>query len=156
MTLALFVFIAWVIISVYFFVPKRLSTEENILLFCFFTIITINIFTILDLNLKFIQHNYKSEMFISFWIHRNIIIPLSLIIFVNLINNFNSKIQKFITTILIFSILYLIDLLAFGMALMTCYSSSLYLASAILLVVLMLLAFLTMKLVTKLPEGKSM
>ena len=154
MALALFVFIAWVIISVYLFVPKRLSMEENILLFFLFTIITINIFTILDLNLKFIQHNDKSDMFISFCIHRNIIIPLSLIIFVNFINTCKSKIQKFIITVLIFSILYLIDLLAFGMALMTCYSSNLYLASAILLAILMLLAFLTMKLVTKLPDGK--
>lgn len=155
MALALFVFIAWVIISVYLFVPKRLSTEENILLFFFFTIITINIFTILDLNLKFIQHSNKPVMFISFWMHRNIIIPLTLIIFVNYIIILKSKIKKFIITVLVFSILYLIDLLAFGIGLMTC-GSNLYLASAILLAVLMLLAFLTMKLITKLPEGKSM
>lgn len=154
MALALFVFIAWVIISVYLFVPKGLSKEENILLFFFFTIITINIFTILDLNLELIQHSDKSDMFISFWIHRNIIIPLSLIIFVNFVDTFKSKIIKFITTVLVFSILYLINLLAFGIGIITC-GSNLYLGSAILLTVLMLLAFLTMKLVTKLPEGKS-
>lgn len=52
MAVALFAFIAWVIISVYFFVPKRLSTEEIILLFFLFTIITTNIFVILDFNLN--------------------------------------------------------------------------------------------------------
>lgn len=155
MAVALFVFIAWVIISVYLFVPKRLSTEENIILFFLFSIITINIFTILDLNLKLIQHSERLPMFISFLILRNIIIPLALIIFVNLMIHFKSNINKFIIKLLIFLILYLIDLLAFGIGLMTC-GLNLYLGSAILLTVLMLLSFLTMKLVTKLPEGKSM
>ena len=155
MALALFVFIAWVIISVYLFVPKRLSTEENILLFFFLTIITINIFTILDLNLELIQHSDRSDLFISFWIHRNIIIPLSLIIFVNLVDIFKSKMARIILTMFVFLILYLINLIAFGIGLMTC-GSNLYLGSAILLSILMLLAFLTKKLVTKLPEGKSM
>ena len=154
MALALFVFIAWVIVSVYLFVPKRLSMEENILLFFFFTIITINIFTILDLNLELIQHSNKSDMFISFWIYRNIIIPLSLIIFVNFVDIFKSKMARIILTMFVFLILYLINLIAFGIGLMTC-GSNLYLGSAILLSILMLLAFLTKKLVTKLPEGKS-
>jgi len=152
---ALFVFIAWVIISVYLFVPKRLSTVENLLLFFLFTIITMNIFTILDLDLNLFQHSEKVTLFICFWIQRNIIIPLSLVIFVNLIIFFKSKVYKVIITILIFLILYLIDLLAFGVGLMTC-GSNLYSGSAIVLAVLMLLAFLTMKLVTKLPEGKLM
>ena len=154
MAVAIFVFIAWVIISVYLLVPKKLSTEENLLLFFLFTIITINIFTILDLNLQLIQHSNKVKLFISFVIHRNVIIPLALIIFVNLIINFESKMKKIILTVLIFLTLYLIDLLAFGIGLLTCDSSSLYLASAIILASLMLLAFLTMKLIIKLPEGK--
>lgn len=154
MAVAIFVFIAWVIISVYLFIPKRLSTEENLLLFFFFTIITINIFTILDLNLQLIQHSNKREMFISFLIHRNIIIPLTLIIFANLIINFESKKKKFIITVLIFSALYFIDLLAFRIGLLTCDSSNLYLASAITLAALMLLAVLITKLIIKSPERK--
>jgi hypothetical protein len=153
--LALFVFIAWVIISVYLFVPKRLSTEENILLFLVFTIIIINIFTILDFDLKLIQHSLKKDKFIGFWIHRNIIIPLTLIIFVNFIDTFKNKMKKVITTMLTFLVLYIIDLLAFGIGFMTC-SSNLYLGSAFILMVLMLLAFLTMELITKLPKRKSM
>ena len=155
MVLDLFILIAWLIISVYVFVPKKLSMEENILLFFFFTIITINIFTILDLNLNLIQHSHNVVMFISFWLHRNIVIPLSLIIFVNLILTLKSRLEKIITTVIVFLIVYLVDLLAFGIGLMTCYSSNLYFASAIVLAVLMLLAFLTMKWVTKLPEGRS-
>jgi len=151
--LALFVFIAWIIISVYFFVPKRLSMEENTLLFFFFTIITTNMFTIVDLDLKLIQHSDKLDMFISFWIFRNIIIPLSLIIFVNSINTLKSKAKKFVT-LLVFLFLYSIDLLAFSIGLMTC-GSNLYLGSGVLLAILMLTAFLTMKLVSRLPEGKS-
>lgn len=136
------------------FVPKRLSKGENILLFLFFTIITINIFAILDLDLKLIQHGVKKDMFIGFWIYRNIIIPMTLIIFVNLIDILESKIKNLIITILVFLVLYLINLLAFRIGFLTC-SSNLYLGSAILLIVLMLLAFLAMKLITKLPEGKS-
>jgi len=153
--LAIFIFIAWVIISVYLIVPKRLSIIENFLLFFLFTIITMNIFTMLDLNLNLFQHSKKVNLFISFWIQRNIIIPLSLVIFVNYMIYFKSKINKFVVTVLIFLNLYLINLIAFGVGLMTC-SSNLYLGSAVVLAVLMLLAFLTMKLVTKLPEGKSM
>ncbi|HEY8910216.1 MAG TPA: hypothetical protein VIM51_08050 [Desulfosporosinus sp.] len=155
MAVAIFVFIAWVIITVYLFVPRRLSTEENLLLFFFFTIITINIFTILDLNLQLIQHSNEVKMFISFLIHRNIIIPLALIIFVNLMSNIGSKTKKLIITVLIFLTIYLVNLVAFGIGLLTCDSSSLYLPSAIILAALMLIAFLTMKLVMKLPEGKS-
>jgi len=155
MVLDLFILIAWLIMSVYVFVPKKLSMEENILLFFFFTIITINIFTILDLNLGLIQHSHNVVMFISFWLHRSIIIPLALIIFVNLILNLKSGLEKIITTVIVFLIVYLVNLLAFGIGLMTCSCPNLYFASAIVLAVLMLLAFLTMKLVTKLPEGRS-
>jgi hypothetical protein len=153
--LAIFIFIAWVIISVYIFVPKRLSIIDNFLLFFLFTIITMNIFTILDLNINLFQHSQKVNLFISFWIHRNIIIPLSLVIFVNYMIYFKSKINKLVVSVMIFLILYLINLLAFGVGIMTC-ASRLYLGSGIVLAALMLLAFLTMKLVTKLPEGKSM
>lgn len=151
----LFVFIAWVVISVYFFVPIQLSTLDNLILFFVFTIISMNIFTIIDLNLNLIQHSNKKEMFVSFWIHRNIVIPLILTIFVNFTDSFKSKVYKLIVSVSVFSILLLINLLAFRVGLMTC-GSNLYLGSAILIMVAMLLAFITMKLVTKLPEGESM
>ena len=152
--LAIFIFIAWVVISVYIFVPKKLSMIESFLLFFLFTIITMNIFTILDLNLNLFQHSEQVNLFISFWLLRNIITPLFLVIFVNYMIYFKRKLTKFVVAVLIFFILYLINLLAFGVGLMTC-ASNLYLGSAVVLATLMLLAFLTMKLVTKLPEGKS-
>lgn len=148
MTVGLFVFIAWIVISVYFYVPKQLGTKDNILLFFFLTIISMNIFTILDLNLNLIQHSNKTDMFISFWLHRNIIIPFSLTIFANFID-------KFFVTVSVFSILYLINLLAFWVGFISC-GSNLYQGSAIVLTVFMLLAFITMKLVTKLTLRESM
>lgn len=155
MAFALMIFITWVIISVYFLVPKRLNVQENILLFLFYTIIIINIFTILDLNLKIIQHNNQPELFIGFWLHRNIIIPILLIVFVNFISSSMNRIKKFMATFLIFCVLYLIELLTFWIGIETSSRWNIYLSSAIIKVVLMLLAFFIMKLVTKLPERMS-
>jgi len=155
MNLAIFVLIAWIIITVYLLVPKKLNLNETILLFFFYTIITITIFTIIDLNLKLIQHSNKTESFISLWVHRNIIIPMSLIILVNLILTFTSKVKKYISIILSFSVLYSIDLLAYWLGQKTYHGSNQYFASAILDTTLILIAYVMMKLVKKLPEGES-
>jgi len=151
--LALFAFIAWVIITVFCLIPKRLLIEENITLFFIYNIIVINIYTILDLDLKLITPNNETDMFISLWLHRNIIIPLSLIIFVNLVINSTTRIRKSFTSVVAFLILYFIEVLTLWVNIKTYSGWNLYL-TAVTMTALMLVAFMIMKLITKLPERK--
>ena len=153
MALALFAFIAWVIITVFCLIPKRLLIEENITLFFIYNIIVINIYTILDLDLKLITPNNETDMFISLWLHRNIIIPLSLIIFVNLVINSTTRIRKSFTSVVAFLILYFIEVLTLWVNIKTYSGWNLYL-TAVTMTALMLVAFMIMKLITKLPERK--
>lgn len=111
MILSLFVFIAWVIICIFFLIPKGLSIIDNIIIFFCFTIIVINIFTILDMTLRLIQHNDNPEMFISLVVQRNIIIPLGLVIYANLITFLKTRSKKIVITATTLLVLHFIELL---------------------------------------------
>lgn len=94
MTLGLFVLIAWVMIIIFFLIPKSLDWKENMIMFFSLSIIIISLSTVLDLNLKLIQTSKKVEMFVPVWLFRNIIIPLIFIVFLNLFNFSKNKLKK--------------------------------------------------------------
>lgn len=108
---ALFALIGWITISVFFIIPKSLNKYENTIIFFILTIIVINIYTILTINMHFIEHSLKSEMFFSLLIHRNIILPLGLIIYVNLFLYENKVYKKIIYSVITFLLEYFIELL---------------------------------------------
>jgi hypothetical protein len=108
---SVFMLIAWLTICIFFFIPKGLKRIGNILLFFFFTIIILNIFTILDLNLKLIEHSYRADLFISMWLQRNVIMPMCFMIFINLFTYYKSRFKKVAAFIITFLVLFLVELL---------------------------------------------
>lgn len=78
MLVALFALIAWMIIIVFVLVPKRLTVTEMIFLYYIIGILTVTLFTILDVNLQWVPVTRDIEKSFALHICRFIIIPFLL------------------------------------------------------------------------------
>jgi hypothetical protein len=137
LVLALFAFIAWLTIIVFSFIPKSLSTEENIIMFFILNITTISVYTILTLNLRLIEPSNALDAFIAQCIHRSLIIPLCLLTLINLTFSYDQKLKKITVSIIAILILNFIELLTVWASLksFTGWNSFLTILSLIVLVV---------------------
>lgn len=108
--IGLFTFIAWIIIILFSLIPKTLNILENIIMFFCISIIEINFYTILTLNLSLIQNSQDPKMYIAILINRNIIIPLSFLIFVNSYTFIKEKFKKLGVIVVTLSFLVFMDL----------------------------------------------
>lgn len=112
MALIIFSLIAWLTITVLLLIPRKLDEKENILLFFLLTILIISFFTVLDLNLHLIESSKRVELFLGLWVHRNLILPVTLIIFLNLWECWESRYRKIGITLLTFGFLFFTEQLA--------------------------------------------
>ena len=113
MILSLFTFIGWLVIIVFFLIPKSLTTEENIIQFFIINITIITIYTLLTKNLKLLESNKNIASFMALCIHRSIIIPLCLLTLMNLLILYDTRLKKItasIATILISTFIELLTL----------------------------------------------
>ncbi|TYS69566.1 hypothetical protein FZC76_04840 [Sutcliffiella horikoshii] len=83
MELVIYLIFTWFIATYFFFQKKRLLFIENLMLFLFFLFINKCILTMISMNLSLITYSKEPHLFICFWLQRNIIFPLILLIFVN-------------------------------------------------------------------------
>lgn len=111
LVLIVFVLIAWLSVIILFIIPKHLKLTENVTAFFLFTILILNNFAIIDLNLNLLPHSNIPEMFVCVLIQRNIITPLSLVIFVNLIFYVKSILKKITIIVVILTELTLVEFL---------------------------------------------
>lgn len=112
LVLALFAFIGWLTITVFFIIPKSLSTEENVIIFFILNITIISIYTILTLNLRLIEPSSELDAFIAQCIHRSLITPLCLLTLINLTSSYGEKLKKITASIIAILILNFIELLS--------------------------------------------
>ncbi len=119
MVLAIFVLIAWIIISVYLLVPKKLTLVENIFIFFSATILIINIATIVDLNLGLVQSSKVPEKFLAMWLQRNIIDPIFIVIFINFIFYNIRVIKKMGIMLIVILVLNLVEFVAIQLGVKT-------------------------------------
>lgn len=148
MTLSLFALIGWLTIIIFSLIPKSLSTEDNIIMFFLLNIATISIYTILTLNLRLLTPASNVRLFISLWIQRSIIIPVSLLILMNLLILYNKKSKKFIASAALILILTFIDLLTVWTGVKN-YTGWSPLLTASTLVIQILLFYILTKLIMK-------
>lgn len=87
MPVALFGLIAWIIIIVFVLVPKRLTITEMIFLYFVIGILTVTVFTILDVNLKWVPVTREVEKSFALHICRFIIIPFLLMMASGILNS---------------------------------------------------------------------
>lgn len=87
MLVALFALIAWIIIIVFVLVPKGLTITEMIFLYFIIGILTVTVFTILDVNLHKVPVTRDVEKSFALHICRFIIIPLLLMMASGILNS---------------------------------------------------------------------
>ncbi|WP_404459921.1 hypothetical protein [Sutcliffiella horikoshii] len=83
MELVIYLILTWFIGTYFFFQKKRLLFIENLMLFLFFLFINKCVLTMISMNLSLIMYSKEPHLFLCFWLQRNIIFPLILLIFVN-------------------------------------------------------------------------
>lgn len=79
----LFLTLTWLITGALLFQKKELVFVENLLLFLFIMFVNKNVLTLLSVNLDMIDNSKEEHLFICFFLLRNIISPILLLLFVN-------------------------------------------------------------------------
>jgi hypothetical protein len=123
-----FVYISWFIIVCFALIPKRHSFVENLFFFLAISSVVINSFTIIGFELKLIISNKKPDIQLALIIYRSIIIPVLLLIFINLLKYFTTRIKKVGTFFVISFVFIGIEFLTVQLNLQTYKNWSFYLS----------------------------
>lgn len=86
MGLVIYLIIAWTVICSFFSLQKKLPGVINILIFLTVQIVQINMFMIIVLRLRYFTYDSELMKFIVVIIHRDLILPFLLLIFINIIS----------------------------------------------------------------------
>lgn len=111
MALAVYVIITWFVILCFTLLPRKLTFIENSFIFLIMSIIIKNSFTIVGLNLKWIESNKEPEVFLAYFLYRTIIYPFALLFLVNIAFTSNRSLAKVLTTISVISFIFLVEIL---------------------------------------------
>ncbi len=149
MIFAFFVLASWLFIILFTSIKKSLTKEENFILFFFITMVIINIFTIITLNMKLIQNSSVLEYYYCLLLQRNIIIPLALLTYINL-DLFQTRFKKIVFSFLTFTVLFCFELILKWLGLKV-YVGWRLSFTAILLLVLMLVTKIGAIILKKIP-----
>jgi hypothetical protein len=87
MSLAVQALIAWFVLIVFAMVPKRFTLTEIVFLYFLIVIITITLFTILDVNLQWVPLTRNVEGSFAMYISRFIVIPFLILLSVIVLNS---------------------------------------------------------------------
>jgi hypothetical protein len=108
-SVAVLALIAWVVIIVFAVIPKGLTLTEIVFLYFFITIMTITLFTILDVNLRWATVTRDVEGAFAMYICRFIVIPFEILISVSVIRSRLKAIWRWVFTSTILLSLCLFD-----------------------------------------------
>jgi hypothetical protein len=150
LAIALFSLIAWLTLIIFMLIPKKLSITENIIMFFCITLIVVSVYTVKGLNLRLVHHSYKPELFISLIIHRNLIITIGLMIFINLFAHSQARRAKIAVSVITLLVLYFTELLTIFTGVKVYTGWNLYLAALNLAAYMTISIFLT-KWIRKIP-----
>ncbi|PKR85404.1 hypothetical protein [Heyndrickxia camelliae] len=87
MSIAVLALLAWLVLIVFAIVPKGLTLSDIVFLYFLIGIITITLFTILDVNLHWVPLTRSVEGAFAMYIDRFIIIPFAIILSVCILNS---------------------------------------------------------------------
>ncbi|WP_270180880.1 hypothetical protein [Alkalihalobacillus sp. CinArs1] len=95
MALAIAMTISLFLIQLTIFHRKMRSFLENSIVFFGVSIFIMNYLTIITWNMKFISTSDDNTLFLTFLLHRNLITPLIIILFINTVSMLTSRKAKF-------------------------------------------------------------
>lgn len=120
MGLVIYSVIAWLVLSVFFSLKKRLPNNINIIFFLVIQIVQINIFTITSFKLKWFTISKNPVPFITVIVNRDVILPVLLLLFVNMLFSTKQVSKQIVIAVVVLIIFaaseYLIRLLGFSHA----------------------------------------
>ncbi|MFP5114358.1 hypothetical protein ACSU64_18520 [Bacillaceae bacterium C204] len=87
MSIAVLALLAWFVLIVFAIVPKGLTLTEMIFLYFLIGIVTITLFTILDVNLQWVPLTRSVEGSFAMYISRFIVIPFHIILSVSVLHS---------------------------------------------------------------------
>lgn len=87
MSVAVLALLAWFVLIVFALIPKGLTLTEMVFLYFVIGILTITVFTILDVNLKWAPVTRSVEGSFAMYICRFILIPFLILTFVSVVNS---------------------------------------------------------------------
>jgi hypothetical protein len=85
MGLVVFFFIAWLVISLFAVIKKKLTLAENTLIFLVILIVSINFSWIVIEELRLIKRTQESLEYTAYLLNRSVIIPMLILIQLNLL-----------------------------------------------------------------------
>ncbi|MYL69274.1 hypothetical protein GLW00_00335 [Halobacillus litoralis] len=94
MAFTVFFVSAWLIISIFAIIPKRLTIIENSFIFLATSVISINWTWIINEELKYVKITEDPANYAGFLIFRSIIIPTLLMVQLNLYDHSSSAMKK--------------------------------------------------------------
>lgn len=109
MSLAILALLAWFVLIVFVLVPKGLIVTEMFFLYFLIEIITITLFTILDVNFQWVPLTRKVEGSFAMYISRSIVTPLPILLAVCVLNSNLKAKWRSVLTALILTFLCLAD-----------------------------------------------
>jgi hypothetical protein len=112
MALPISITLTLIIAYITFFLKKKFSFVHNAIIFLIMAIIEKNYITIMNLELKILKTTEDPFLFLFLLLHREIIIPLLLVIFLNVLLRLNTLGQKILHFIFIAGFMQLTDILS--------------------------------------------
>lgn len=111
MEIFLFVLIGWLAILWFSILRARLPLTINLFLFLCNSIFTTSISTLLGLNLQWVIPSQQPNLFLAHLIHRSMIDPILLLIFMNIYFGSRNALQRWFGTLAIFSLMVAIHVI---------------------------------------------
>ncbi|MEH7373973.1 hypothetical protein [Neobacillus drentensis] len=105
MGLVVFFFLAWLVVSLFAVIKKKLSFAENTLIFLVILIVSINFSWIVIEELKLIKRTQESLEYMAYLLNRSVITPFLILIQVNLL--LRSKTMMMKITLMVFGVFLL-------------------------------------------------
>jgi hypothetical protein len=94
MVLVIFTILSWLVLLVFYLLPKKMPPILNFLTYMGLSIIDINKWTLLYSKYHFFQLSKNKAEFLSYILHRDIVFSFILLIMVNLFLNSKTRIMK--------------------------------------------------------------
>lgn len=86
MALTTMIILTWLICTIFFLSPKRLSFLQNFTVFMLLTILSRHVMTILTMKLQLIETTKDPVVYIFFILEREVFTPVATLLFINYFN----------------------------------------------------------------------
>ncbi|TCP31521.1 hypothetical protein EV207_1028 [Scopulibacillus darangshiensis] len=141
MILTIYIILAWLVVGYFIVMPKKVGKEKLLFIFMITTIIILVFNNIISLNMGFYLPSQTRELFISYVINRNILLPFLIMICLTYIFSVNKMGTKSAAVIITLLFMLVMQILGVKLRVIT-YIHWNYVLSLLLLIVYLAVSLL--------------